>query len=190
MFILHKSAEDGPVHLKVDNLTAPLDGDLRKLNAIVDLDIGGATYTLREPFNSLVAATQNDVQGSVKQVIPPIHMTIRDGVVRYADLPLVINRTRLMFTGRINLATRRMRLDTEIPFGDLDKGLLRSFGGLGDLNKIVSPDTMFPIIIRGPIDKPELDIQKGLEKLQENLGQNLLQKGLDEAFKNILKDGG
>jgi hypothetical protein len=186
IYELRKTPEDGPATLKLTDFRAPLDGDLSKLNGTLDLDLGRAMYVLREPFNSLVAAVDNDVQGNIRQVIPPIEMTITDGVVRYAELPVVVNRTRMLFTGRINLQTRNIRLDTEIPFEDLDKGLLRSFGGLGDLRDILPAGTMFPIVIKGTIKEPKLDVEAGLKKLQEDVGKGLLEGGLENAFKDLL----
>ncbi len=185
IYELRKTPEDGPATLKLTDFRAPLDGDLSKLNGTLDLDLGRAMYVLREPFNSLVAAVDNDVQGDIRQVLPPIQMTITDGVVRYAKMPVVVNRTRMLFTGRINLQTRNIRLDTEIPFEDLDQGLLRSFGGLGDLRDILPAGTMFPIVIKGTIKEPKLDIEAGLKKLQEGVGKGLLEGGLEEVFKDL-----
>ncbi|MFG0252960.1 MAG: hypothetical protein ACF8NJ_08820, partial [Phycisphaerales bacterium JB038] len=186
IYELRKTPEDGPATLQLTDFRAPLDGDLAKLNGRVDLDLGRAMYVLREPFNSLVAAASNDVQGDIRQVIPPIEMTITDGVVRYAELPVVVNRTRMLFTGRINLKTRNIRLDTEIPFEDLDTGILRSIGGIGDLRKILPEGTMFPIVIKGTISEPKLDVEAGLKKLQDNLGEGLLERGLEEGLKDLL----
>ncbi|MCK4873719.1 MAG: hypothetical protein KAS72_13435 [Phycisphaerales bacterium] len=185
---LEKRPQDGPIRITATDLRAPLDGDLSKLNGTIDIDVGQARYIVAEPLASILAATGNEAQASTRDLLPPIHISLTDGVARYAELPVVINRTRMLFTGRVNLVTRRIRLDTEIPLSELDKGLFRSFGGLGDLSKVLPPDTMIPIVVRGTIDKPELDLERGLKKLQENLGKGLLEGGLEEGLKQLFGD--
>ncbi|MHC4414137.1 MAG: AsmA family protein [Planctomycetota bacterium] len=160
-----------PLRATLGNAIAPLDGDVYRLRADieitigpVELDSGSVTLALLTLFNATNAAT---IPGEIE----PIVARIRNGVVTYDRFAVKIDKYTLVYSGRVDLNTRTVDLRTEIPLEALAMSV-EELEGYAD--KIV-----VPLVTRGPFGKVKTDLDPEFD---------LAGAALDAGFRGALED--
>jgi hypothetical protein len=184
---LEKTKDDKPAVITADGLTAPLDGDMSKLNADLMFDLGTVQFQSSDFFGEILKATSNKSVGRIGQKIPPFKAKVRQGVINYERFTIPTGEFELSTEGKVDLVKKKMRLTVWVPLfalADEITGLLKvgSLPGLGDLSSI-------PLKISGDLDKPDIDID------WEKMGQDILKVpgkaadgaggGVDELIKGV-----
>ncbi len=170
---VEKTADDKPAVITADGLTAPLDGDLSKLNADLVFDLGTVQFQSSDFFGEILKATSNRAFGSVGQKVPPFKASVRRGVVNYERFVMPTGEFELATEGQVDLVKRKMRLTVWVPvfaLADEISGALRlgSLPGLRDVSSI-------PLKVTGDIDNPRTDVD------WERLGKDIIKLPGDAA---------
>ncbi|MCH8165174.1 MAG: hypothetical protein IH889_06155 [Planctomycetes bacterium] len=166
-----------PLRATMSDGTIPLDGDVSRLNAdleitigAVELDSGSVTLALLTLFNSANART-------IPGRIDPIVARIRNGIVTYERFTVKIDQYTLVYSGRIDLNTRTVDLRTEIPL----QALAMSFKELqGYADNIV-----VPLVTRGRFGKLKTELDPDFD-----LAKAALESGVRGLLNDALKDTG
>jgi len=168
---------DHPIRMTISNATASLDGDLSKLNADVFIDIGKVALDSGSLTMQLLPVFGSSHIRLIPASFDPIHIEIRNGVVRYKKFNLVIdNKYSIPHSGTINLITRKLDLKTSIPL----TGLGYSIKELRNLET----DIDVPLITTGTIEEhvtmvdPEFDLSRVLE----SVAVELIGDAIDDAL--------
>ncbi len=167
-----------PVLLGVSDCSLPLDGDLSKLSATVNLDLGAVDYSLLPGLENWLG----DKLGKRSTTIDPLVLRITDGVVRYDGLPLKVEGHPYRFDGGFDLSSRKMNLATEVPLRNLGERASKELDrARKELN--LDPNLAVPIEIGGTPLRPKFDLRSGfLGSLVEDAAGGLLRKGLEKLF--------
>lgn len=184
---VEKTADDKPAVITATGLTAPLDGDMSKLNADVTFDLGTVQFQSSDFFGRILNATSNRSFGKVGQKIPPFNAKIRQGVVNYERFVVPTGEFELATEGKVDLVKRKMRLTVWVPvlaLADEISGALK----LGDLPGLRNVSSV-PLKISGDLDNPDTDID------WDRLGKDIIRlpgdaadgagKGVDEILKGV-----
>ena len=137
--------------MMVRNASIPLDGNVKKLNADVHIDIGeveldsgAATLQLLPIFNSSHAEM-------IPAVFEPIEVQIRKGVVTYDEFNLIIDgKYSVPYAGTINLNNRKLNLTSAVPLTGLGYSIKELRG--------LATDIDVPLRITGTISEPKVDV--------------------------------
>src|SRR6185436_13241156 len=90
-----KPSGAAPAKFSVDALRFPLDGDLRKLDGMVRVDLGEVNYSL---FPKLAGFFNAPASASAFK-IPALTVPIKKGVAGYSRLPVMIGGREYIFSG-------------------------------------------------------------------------------------------
>ncbi len=193
-----KTKEDGPAALTATGLTVPIDGDLRKLNGQLTLNVGQVRFETSKKFASILKILDQRQQGLVGQKLAPFTATITNGVMSYERYALPLGEFSVETQGVVDMVNRQLDVVTFIPLGALSDEAAGKFNTdlgklLGNL-PIIEQTTQLPWRTTGSFDNPET--RPDLEAYAKNLGKQL--KPLDalkklEPFKKLeekLKGGG
>ena len=178
-----------PLSLKLSKFQLPLDGDLRKLNGEVALDLGEVTYEILPGITRLFDAFgQGDlVRKSVN--LKSLSIPIKNGIAGYEALPISIKGKEYPFVGTYDIARGEMKFAASLPLSLLGKSVTRELDKVRDF---IDPELLVPIEISGRWNDPSLRLGKGfVEKLlRDALGGELID-GLQDLFgkKKDKKDG-
>ncbi|MHC4079956.1 MAG: hypothetical protein ACYSU2_01415, partial [Planctomycetota bacterium] len=171
---------EGPLGATLGSATVPLDGDVSRLRADLDMtigavefDSGSVTLALLTLFNASNAAT---IPGQIE----PIKVRIRKGVVTYERFAVKIDVYSLVYSGKINLNKRTVDLRTEIPLA----GLAHHFKDLeGYADKIV-----VPLVTRGRLG--ELKKEDTQIDPEFDIGKAALEAGVGGLLEDVSKETG
>lgn len=157
-----KRKEDGPATVNVYSLAVPIDGDLRKLNGQMVVDLGAARFATSEAFGALMKIARQNVSGQIGRHMDPFEVTFKNGVGSYDKVLIPLGEFRVGTSGTFDLVNRQMDVVTYIPFGALtDEAAGKLNSGLGKfLNGIVpkiEEATMVPFRTRGSFDSPKTE---------------------------------
>jgi hypothetical protein len=159
--------------LSWSELRLPLDGDLRRLDGRLRLDLGSADGSLLAPLAQLWPAAGR-FQG---QRLAPFELSIVGGRVGYSDLVLELAGQRLPFSGGYDLVGGRFEIDARLPLsaigGDLGKTLEQA-------RRFLPADTAIPLRLSGRPEAPELDLGPGSSEILQQAAQRALEAGLLE----------
>jgi len=162
---IEKTPDDKPAVITATNLTAPLDGDLKHLNADVVFDLGTVQFKSSDFFGEILKATSNASFGKVGQKIPPFKAKVREGVVEYEKFTLPTGEFELATQGKVDLVKKKMKLTVWVPIFALADELVAKFGaGLPGLKNIAN----LPLKISGDLDDPDISIDG------EQLGKDIV----------------
>lgn len=176
--VAEKTPADAPALLTASNMTVPLDGNLARLNAVIDLDPGQCRFETSGGFASILKALHQKTTGSVGTRLDPLKVTITKGVASYSKwrVPLgeftvetvgVVNLTEAPVRAigpdgkEVELGPRSLDVVTWVPVGAVTDQALGLFNvGLGSIFAkltpgLLEPLTMLPFRTRGSMDKPE-----------------------------------
>ena len=191
---IEKNQNDKPTVLRIKRLEVPLDGDLSKLNANVDIDLGTVGFRAGKAFAPFLKALSWDVQSKAGNRIKPINLRAREGVVFYRNIEIPVGEFTIRLDGEANLVDRSIEGVAYLPFGtlsrefgaDIQGQIARVLGPLG-----VAPDMsslQVPIRITGSMDAPKASLAADLfiESLRKSFRpEDLLRKGLEDALKGF-----
>ena len=166
-----------PLTLSMGNAFIPLDGDISRLSADIELKIGEVELDGGSATLSLLKLIQkHDRALNIPGYIEPIRANIRNGVVTYERFAVQIDKFTLAYAGSVNLVTQQVDLRTEIPLS----GLALSIEELD-----VVKDINVPIVTRGTFGNLKTQIDPSFNitdaAIQGGLG-NYLQKGLEDLL--------
>lgn len=163
-----------PMRILISNATVPMDGDISRLNADLQLTIGEVDIDPRtEVFSLLRMASGAEVQ-RLDGFIDPISARVRDGVISYDQFNVTIDRLTIPYTGQINLVDRSINLRTVMPLGQL---LVSGIREIPEEARMIS----VPLVTRGSFDDLRTDIDPQFD-LSRALIEAGVRRGLDELI--------
>ncbi len=165
-----------PLQATVRNAFVPLDGDVSRLQADIDITIGAVELDSGSLTLTLLAVGKTTNARTIPGYIEPIKALIRDGIVTYERFAARIDKYTLVYSGRINLKTRQVYLLTEIPLEGL-AGTFKELQGYAE-------DLAVPLVTRGTLDKHKTEIEP------EFLAEAAAKAGLRQLFKGADKEIG
>lgn len=169
-----------PVGLRVRQFQLPLDGDLRKVNGMVELDLGQISY---EFLPGLASSLDSFGVGELARKttnLKPLSIPIKNGIAGYTALPVSINGVEYPFTGTYDLAKGEMKFAASLPLSVLGKSLTKELDKVRDY---IDPNLLVPIEIGGAWNKPSVGLGSGfVEKVLKDAAGGLLKNGLDDLF--------
>ncbi|HZW09364.1 MAG TPA: hypothetical protein VFF69_05615, partial [Phycisphaerales bacterium] len=194
---LEKTREDEPARVIFHTpIAVPLDGNFNRLNGELTFDIGTARFGTEDLFQKVLAVAQQKTAGEVGRRLPPLHVTMADGLVSYDTFALPFGEFTLQTQGFINLSSnprqilegggdplppKHLEVLTFIPTGAF---VAEAVPGLS-----LAPQVgRLPIRTSGPIASPKNGVAADLVG-QEAVG-NLIQpdKLLDGGGRKLLED--
>jgi hypothetical protein len=177
-----KAPGSPPVGLSVQQFQLPLDGDLRKLNALVELDLGEFSYDLLPGLSSTLAplGLKSATQRTTK--LDKLSLPIKDGVVSYDRLPISIEGREIAFRGAFDLATLEYDLSTTIPLEALGA---KFSSELDKVRKYLDPKLQVPLQLKGTWKSPKLRISDDFTK---KVLRDAAEKAAGDALKGGLQD--
>lgn len=163
---VEKTADDKPAVITADGFTAPLDGDMRKLNGDLVFDLGTVQFQSSDFFGKILKATSNRSMGKIGQKIAPFTAQVREGVVNYNRFAIPTGEFEMSTEGKVDLVRKKMKLTVWVPafaLADEIAGMLklRSLPGLKEVSSI-------PLSVTGDLSKPDIGIDFG------RMGQDIL----------------
>ncbi|MDG2201706.1 MAG: AsmA-like C-terminal region-containing protein [Phycisphaerales bacterium] len=108
-----------PVTLEISGLNLPLDGDVSKLDATVELVIGEVMIDTRAEAFSILEALVSRAKTAIPARIEPVRFTIANGVMTYDHFVISINKSRIEMTGEVDLNTGRLDMVMDVPINSL-----------------------------------------------------------------------
>jgi hypothetical protein len=194
---LEKTRADEPAKVIFHTpIAVPLDGNFDRLNGELTFDIGTARFGTEDLFQKVLSVAQQKTAGEVGRRLPPLRVTMADGLVSYLPLALPFGEFTLETQGFINLsskprqifesggdalAPKHLEVLTFIPTGAFVSEAVPGLSlapGVGRL----------PIRTSGPIASPKNGVAADL--VGRNAVGNLLQpdKLLDGGGRKLLED--
>ena len=178
-----------PVRVSTAGALLPLDGDLSRMKADIEITIGNVELDSGSVTLGLLTILNASNAKTIPGRIEPIVAKIRKGVVTYDRFQVIIDKYTLTYSGRIDLNTQTVDIRTEIPLDALAV-TIKELQGYAD--KIV-----VPLVTRGKFGNlktridPDFDMVGAIAKagltglLNEKLGGKDLPFGklLDKIFK-------
>jgi hypothetical protein len=162
-----------PIRATIGVSSIPLDGDVSRLDARLELIVGKVEFDSGSEALALLTLAQASDAGTISGEIEPIRATIRKGIVTYERFAVKIDKYTFIYTGTINLNTRYVNLKTEIP---LD-GLAGTFHELEGYTENIS----VPILYRGTFGNVRPEVEP--EFLAEAAAQLGIRYGIGELEK-------
>lgn len=120
---LEKTRDDEPLRVIFETpLALPLDGNMDRLNGKVTIAIGTARFGTSDWFQKLLAITQQKTAGEVGRRMPPLKVTVVDGLVSYEPFAMPFGEFKLETQGFINLSSKPRPIggDKPLPAGQLE----------------------------------------------------------------------
>ena len=165
-----------PLRVTIGESSVPLDGDVTRLNADVDItvgrveiDSGSKSLALLQLFN---AANARTIPGEVQ----PIKVRIRNGIVTYERFVVTLDKYTFAYSGSINLKTGSVNLRTEVPLEGL-AGTFHELDGYAD-------DLVVPLVTTGTFGNLRTEIEP------EFLAEAALTIGVRRGFRELEKETG
>ncbi len=176
-----------PLRATVTDAFVPLDGNVKRLNADLDMTVGPVEFD----SGSVTLAVMRIFQGAPSPTIPgfiePIKARIREGVVTYDRFAVRVDRYEFAYSGRIDLNTQVVQLKTEIPLEALAVGVRPEDLGAAAQIRI-------PVYLQGrlgnlgvKIDEQELAKAIAKATLGEELERQGIPKEVGDLLDNIFK---
>jgi hypothetical protein len=170
-----------PAKFSVDALRFPLDGDLRKLDGIVRIDLGEVNYALFPELSSFF----NDKGGMSSTKIPVLTVPITKGVAGYQRLPVRIGDREYIFSGTYDIVNDAAQLTANVPVNLLGKKVSAE---LEKLREYIDPSITVPLTIRGSLVKPSIGVDdKALLKVIKDAGAKALEGAAGGLLDDLLK---
>ncbi len=175
MFNVSKPEGAEPVVLTIDDLSFPMGGDLSKLDATVNLNLGEVTYRLMPALESLIGS----VAGAKTVKLPALVIPIRKGIATYDNFPIVIGSQTCSFSGTFSLIDKSFRMSTAIPLSALGKKVSAAVEGA---RQYLDPNLPVPIEIRGTWKSPKVSIG---DDFMKRVVENAAKGGLQDLLKGL-----
>lgn len=174
-----KTAQDRPAVVTATGLQVPLDGDMRKLNGTVNIDLGTVKFKTDPKLAPLLKAIKARQAGEIGQKVPPFVANITNGVIRYEEVVLPIGDVTMKTYGKVNLVSRKIELIIMVPFAAVSDDLAATVGRLPFVGDIA----VVPLKVVGDLGQPRVEFDPELlikNTLEKNpIGSILEQLGND-----------
>ncbi|MEE8154014.1 MAG: hypothetical protein V3T53_03525, partial [Phycisphaerales bacterium] len=179
-----------PVRVSAGGALLPLDGDVSRMKANIEITIGNVEFDSGSITLGLLTILNASNAKTIPGRIEPIVAKIRKGVVTYDRFEVIIDKYTLAYSGRIDLNTQTVDIRTEIPLDALAV-TIEELEGYAD--KIV-----VPLVTRGKFGHlkttfdPDFDLAGAIAKagltglLKDKLGGKDLR--LDKLLGDIFDD--
>ena len=168
-----------PVRMSIEAGLLPLDGDVSRMKANIEITIGNVEFNSGSVTLGLLTILNASNAKTIPGRIEPIIAKIRKGVVTYDRFEVIIDKYTLAYSGRIDLNTQTVDIRTEIPLDALAV-TIKELQGYAD-------QIVVPLVTRGKFGNlktridPDFDMAGAIAEagltglLKEGLGG----KGLD-----------
>lgn len=104
---LEKTKADEPAKVIFETpIAVPIDGNMDRLNGVLTFEIGTARFGTADLFQKVLAFAQQKTAGEVGRRIPPLKITMADGLVSYDTFALPFGEFKLETQGYINLSSK------------------------------------------------------------------------------------
>ncbi|MFG0259965.1 MAG: hypothetical protein ACF8LK_06385 [Phycisphaerales bacterium JB041] len=197
---LEKTTDDRPARIIFETpIAVPMDGNMDRLNGKFTVDVGTARFGTAGLFEKVLSVAQMRVAGEVGRRMPPLKITMTDGLVSYEPYALPLGEFKIETQGFINLSSKPRQLGGSgtLPAGQLQVLTFIPAGafaaeavpGLSNLPlPLVGNLAKLPIRTSGMISSPKNDI--AVDLVGKNAVDSLLAPGklLEEGPGNLLKD--
>jgi hypothetical protein len=168
-----------PLTARVTGAWLPADGDIAKLVADVEIEIGAVEFEPGIVGLTLLQLGDYDGGDAVPGVIEPIVLTIREGIIEYERFTVHVDEFRLAYTGRVDLNNGQVDLRTEVPLEAVARHA-------HDLRGYVD-GVIVPVVMRGPIERPRTLIDPDFELPGQVLRRGI-EKGIEDLIEKNLED--
>ena len=168
---------ENPLTFSVKNLQLPLDGNTKRLRADLAMNVGAVELDSGSLLLKLLSYTKSADKTVIPGRIEPIAAQIRGGVVTYDRFAVVIDKYTMLYTGKVNLNTKKLDLRTELPL----EGLAMSIKEL----KGYADSITVPIVTVGTFEKPETKVDP-----QFNLAGEAAKAGFKGALNELFGGDG
>ncbi|MCH7799333.1 MAG: hypothetical protein IID28_12940 [Planctomycetes bacterium] len=162
-----------PVRVTIGESSIPLDGDVSRLDALLEITIGRVEIDRGSTALILLTLANASNAKTISGEIEPIKVRIRKGVVTYERFAVKLDKFTMIYSGSIDLNTRYVNLTAEVPLDSL-AGTFHELEGLTD-------DVSVPILYRGPFGNVKAEIEP--EFLAEAAATIGVRAGIDELEK-------
>ncbi len=140
-----------PLRVSIGESSIPLDGDVSRLDALLEITIGRVEFDSGSEALVLLTLANASNARTIPGEIEPIKARIRKGVVTYERFAVKLDKYTLIYSGTINLNTRYVDLRSDVPLEGL-AGTFHELEGLTD-------DVVIPILYRGPFGNVKAEIE-------------------------------
>ncbi len=164
-----------PIRATIIATSIPLDGDVSRLDADLELTVGKVEFDSGSDALVLLTIANATNARTLPGEIEPIHAEIRKGLLTLTQFTVKIDKYTLIYTGTIDLNTRYVDLKTEIPLDGLAGTFHELEGHTGDIS--------IPVLYRGPFGDVHHVVEP--EYLAEAALEVGIRVGLDELEKQI-----
>lgn len=192
---LEKTTDDRPARVIFETpIAVPMDGNFDRLNGKLTVDIGTARFGTADLFQRVLAVAQQKTAGEVGRRMPPLKLTMVDGLVSYEPYPLPLGEFKIETQGFINLGSKPRRIreggGSQLPAGQLEVLTFIPAGafaaeavpGIANLPvPVVGNLARLPIRTSGQITSPKNDV--AIDLVGQNAVNTLLSPG------KLLEDG-
>ena len=166
-----------PLRMTVPGAVIPIDGDVAKLRADLEITVGAVELDSGSTIFLLLSLAKQTHKATIKGHIDPINVAIRDGIETYRSFSVRLDKYTLVYSGQIDLIKGEVDLKTRIPL----EGLAGTFQELeGYADKIV-----VPLVTRGKFGQLKTGVDPDFD-----LGEAAVQAGFNGLLDNVLKDTG
>jgi len=176
-----------PALIQVSNFRMPLSaGDrsvLAGLQADVRLELGKVRCAVLPDLAGMLSSQVHQLRPTT---LPTIQLKIRDGVVVADELPIEIEKTRVVFKGNYALVDERMEFTCSVPLSGLRGDVGRV---LNEAREYLDPNLAVPLSVRGRPNKPQVAIDTAFLKQvlrdgSAKAAEDAIGKGLRKLFGN------
>ncbi len=175
---IEKRTEDGAALVVAEEFTAPIDGDLRRLNGRLTISLGRVRYEAAPFFGKLIRLTDNPTTSLLFNNWPELKVTITDGVATYERVALPMGDFTLETKGTVDLAERTVDIITYVPLSALVREIAEAAGRVPGIRQA----TLIPLRTRGKFGA--LKTEPALEMILEDQIKN--PEGiLEDLFKRL-----
>ncbi|MDX2147043.1 MAG: hypothetical protein SFZ23_05925 [Planctomycetota bacterium] len=185
---IEKTRANAPATITTTNLRVPLNGDMRLLSGLVDIDPGEANFAASQGFGRLLKPIGQRQTGTIGKRLQPLQLTLDSGIITYRRYPLPLGEFSFESEGVVNLVEKQIDVTTWIPFGALTDEAAGAFNsGLGQLigrAPVLDTLTMLPFSSKGPMSNPGPPTPD-LRKYSENVVKKL---NPVDAVKDLIRD--
>lgn len=186
---LSKPRDAQPAQLRIAGLTAPLDGNLSRLNGDIYFDPGSARFETSRAFASLLKGAGARGAGTIGERLQPLEVRVRDGIATYERIRLPLGEFTVETRGSVDLVNRTLDVITYLPVGSLTdeaagvfkSGVGQLLGGAGALEQA----TMVPFRTRGTFESAETrpDLELFAREFTRQISPDrILQEGLRDLL--------
>ncbi len=161
------------------HLSLPTDGDLRKLNGVISIDLGSMNFKAAPLLASVLEATSNNTEGMVLHNIEPVDIHIDTGVARYDDFTIPWGTFELTSRGSIDLVKKTMDVVAFVPLAGLGGDMQRAAQRFPGINALA----VIPLRAKGALGSAQFQIDP--ELVAKNL-PDLLEQTIGDLLNDAI----